>query len=366
MKIIFFTLLTITLAFSAGAQTEFRSVSYKEALAAAEKENKLVFLDFYTVWCGPCKIMTNTVFPQKEVGDYLNAHFVCIKLDAEKEGRELAKRYGVKAYPTFIGITADEKVVFTKEGMSEGGEFISSIDRRIDAEKSPERLRERYAAGERTAGLIEAYTGLIREEARTGRRLDEKKQKEAFDIVRDYFSNLKDTEKLTAENLFVYSVYTTSPVEESAQFMIANRKKFDPAIKEKIAQRIEDLFQLQINNYLMGISPFVQREFEGIKKQIDELGLNSRDQYSAALQLIEGYADGDLNHFLSLCEANFSKLSPDQQSSMLSQFSSLINTEDKSIRQRASRFIRQQLPDMEASLIMFAAIELTKLEGKEH
>ena len=38
----------------ATAQTNFRSLSYDEALDAAKKENKLVFIDFYTSWCGPC------------------------------------------------------------------------------------------------------------------------------------------------------------------------------------------------------------------------------------------------------------------------------------------------------------------------
>ena len=39
------------------AQTSFRDFTYKEALAAAKTEKKLVFIDFYTDWCGPCKMM---------------------------------------------------------------------------------------------------------------------------------------------------------------------------------------------------------------------------------------------------------------------------------------------------------------------
>lgn len=366
MKKIFFIFSMVALALSAGAQTNFRSVSYEEALAAARQENKLVFLDFYTVWCGPCKIMTNTVFPQKEVGDYLNARFVCLKLDAEEEGQELAKRLGVKAYPTFIGITPDEKVVFTKEGMSEGSEFIASIDRQIDTEKSPERLRERYAAGERNAEIIQAYAGLLREEAQAGRRLDESKQKQAFDIVRDYFNGLSNAQKLATDNLFVYTTYTTSPTEEIAQYMVARRNEFDSTIREEITQRIEQLFQYQINSYLMGMTPYVSKEFELVKTQINELELNAKGEYNAAFQLIEDHANGNPNYFLASCEKNFSRLTLDQQSSLISQFASRINTGDKTIRQRASRFIRKQLPDMEANLIMFAAIELSKIEENDH
>lgn len=84
------------------AQTNFRSIDFNEALKQSQAENKLVFIDFYTDWCGPCRKMSKEVFPQKQVGDYFNAQFVCIKLNAEKEGKELAQKFEVKAYPTFI------------------------------------------------------------------------------------------------------------------------------------------------------------------------------------------------------------------------------------------------------------------------
>lgn len=72
-----------------------RSNKYKQ-------KNKLVFIDFYTDWCGPCRKMSKEVFPQKQVGDFFNARFVCIKLNAEKEGKALAQQFNIKAYPTFI------------------------------------------------------------------------------------------------------------------------------------------------------------------------------------------------------------------------------------------------------------------------
>ena len=68
----------------------------------------MVLVDCYTSWCGPCKIMASKILPQKEVGDFLNERFVCVKYDMEKgEGPEIAKKYGVEAYPTFLLLRAD-------------------------------------------------------------------------------------------------------------------------------------------------------------------------------------------------------------------------------------------------------------------
>lgn len=100
-------------------------------------------------------------FPDEKRGRLLECQIVCVKIDAEKgEGPELAKRYQVKAYPTFIAITPDEKILMTKVGGTmDGNAFIGSIDRLIDPNKTPERMRQRYESGERTAALFPPMPG---------------------------------------------------------------------------------------------------------------------------------------------------------------------------------------------------------------
>lgn len=259
MKKIYLTLLIVIWVFPLLAQTNFRSLSYEEALQSAKTENKLVFIDFYTSWCGPCKIMMKDVFPQKNVGDYLNSRFVCIKLDAEKEGKEAAKHFGIKAYPTFIGVDGSGKVVMTKVGMAQTDEFIAAIERQIVPELTPERLKQRYESGERTAQLISAYAGLKMEEAHSGRNPDMAKRKEAFKLVQDYFDDLKDAERLADENLFIYTTYTKSLTEPTGQYMIAHRNRFVSTGKEQIAKRIEELFKQEISNYLTNGIPYEKK-----------------------------------------------------------------------------------------------------------
>ena len=92
----------LVLSVMAFAQTgvDFQHLTFDEALAKAKAEKKLVFVDCYTTWCGPCKMMTTKIFPMKEAGEFFNPRFVCVKFDMEQgEGKELKNKLGVRAYP---------------------------------------------------------------------------------------------------------------------------------------------------------------------------------------------------------------------------------------------------------------------------
>ena len=86
MKVFILLCIAFVSGLSANAQgIVFSNVSFEEALEKAQQEGKQIFVDVYTSWCGPCKMMAKNVFTQQEVGEYYNEHFVCLKLDAEKE-----------------------------------------------------------------------------------------------------------------------------------------------------------------------------------------------------------------------------------------------------------------------------------------
>lgn len=349
---------------SAVAQTNFRELTYRRAIAAAKAEKKLVFMDFYTSWCGPCKMMMRDVFPQKSVGEYLNAHFVCIKIDAEKgEGVELAKRYGVKAYPTFVGIDAAEKEVMRRVGGASADDFIADIERQIEPDKSPERLRERYEAGERTAELVKAYAALKIAESRAGRRLDEVKKKEAFDIVEAYFAALNDKQRVATENLFMYTDYTVSPFDDLARYLIANRRKFAPEATDQVNARIAELFHGEVAAYLNGSAAYDAAAFRSLKQQVEELALNSDGHYTAAFRIIDSYGSGNLAAWLDTLEREYARLPQELQSTLMTNFAGLLADADASVRTRAAKFIRSLLAGMDASLIVWAAMELGKIEG---
>ena len=103
----------------------FAHVDFRSAKALAKKENKLIFIDAYTTWCGPCKLMSRTVFKEKVVGDYYNEHFVSLKVDMETaEGLFLGKRYNVTGYPTFLYLKPDGTLIKKTMGATNNGTFI--------------------------------------------------------------------------------------------------------------------------------------------------------------------------------------------------------------------------------------------------
>jgi len=72
---------------------KFAHSSWKDVQKKAKAEGKMIFVDCYTSWCGPCKMLARDVFTQKKVGDFFNKNFISVKLDMEKgEGKELRKK----------------------------------------------------------------------------------------------------------------------------------------------------------------------------------------------------------------------------------------------------------------------------------
>lgn len=131
MKKLIFAMVFLMAGMAAFGQTkgvQFEEKSMSELLQMAKEQNKPVFIDIYTTWCGPCKYMSNNVFTQQRAGDYFNENFINAKFDAEKgEGIQVAKEYGVRAYPTFIIIDPDGKEIGKVIGGDEVDAFIQKV-----------------------------------------------------------------------------------------------------------------------------------------------------------------------------------------------------------------------------------------------
>ena len=130
---------------------EFFQGSWKEALAEAQAKQKVIFVDGYAVWCGPCKRLSKNVFPQEAVGNYFNANFINVKMDMEKgDGLQFRKKYPLTAFPTLYFIKPNGELIRAAKGAPRTGDALialakkalSSYDVSVDYMK-------KYDAGER-------------------------------------------------------------------------------------------------------------------------------------------------------------------------------------------------------------------------
>lgn len=104
---------------------QFIEDNWNKALEQAKKENKLIFLDAYASWCGPCKLLKKKTFPDKEAGDFFNKNFINVAVDMEKgEGPSLGAKYRVTAYPTLIITDADGNIVTYTQGYINAKQLI--------------------------------------------------------------------------------------------------------------------------------------------------------------------------------------------------------------------------------------------------
>lgn len=123
--IIFLTFLSFITHAQSGIK--FENGNWNEVVAKAKAENKLIFMDAYTTWCGPCKMLQKKVFPDAALGTFFNKQFINIKVDMENgEGPSLAAKYPVRGYPTLMFIDPNTlKVVNSVLGYREANQLLA-------------------------------------------------------------------------------------------------------------------------------------------------------------------------------------------------------------------------------------------------
>jgi thioredoxin 1 len=115
-------ILTVSVAYAADGEKKevktsdkgivFTTGTWAQILKKAKAENKIIFFDAYTTWCGPCKLLQKNVFTRADVAEVFNKDFINVKFDMESgEGPMLAEKYPLQGYPTLLFIDPDGKVV---------------------------------------------------------------------------------------------------------------------------------------------------------------------------------------------------------------------------------------------------------------
>jgi len=104
-------LLGFALQQEGGVKFEKEGTPFQEILNLSKKTGKPIMVDFYTDWCGWCKVLDDSTYQNPRVGEF-SRNFINFKVNAEKgEGIELAKRFRIRGYPTILFLDSTGKEI---------------------------------------------------------------------------------------------------------------------------------------------------------------------------------------------------------------------------------------------------------------
>lgn len=223
----------------------FEHGTLAEAMAKAKAEKKLVFMDCYTTWCGPCKIMSRDVFPQQAVGSYMNANFVSIKMDMEKgEGIDLLKKYNVQGFPTLLFLDTDGKVLHSNVGGLSAEPFIEQAKIAYDPTKQLSYLEKQYKDGNRDVAFVSQYIKALFSAFR---------RDEAAKVGREFIPTMTTAQYMTEEGFTILAYTGVDYKSKQYEFLKNNKADFEkkPFVNKDDLQYV---FMVSISNYLNGIA----------------------------------------------------------------------------------------------------------------
>lgn len=291
-------ILSIALVLFAGAvmaQTNFRQISYQEGVEAAKKEGKLLFIDFYTEWCGPCKALAKQVFPRKEVGDFMNEHFVCLSIDAEKgEGVELSKKFEVQSYPTCLIVRPDGTIQHRLVGGGSDWEgYLERVKRGLNEKASLAYLTERYESGKITKKELAAYYVSL---------VDAGEGEKAEKVNEELLSQVTEKDKLDAA-YWSWLEMRIFPGKEDFELILANQPKFAKNIgKEKLDKFLYDRYSGCLFTYIYQYDTSKIPSLEELKEDIDQLDIAKKGELLKCCELADICVKKDAPRFVKFCE----------------------------------------------------------------
>lgn len=160
----------------ASAEAPFFDGSFDDACKAAREKGKVLMVDFYTTWCGPCKMLDRHTWPDQAVKNWLGERTIPLKIDAEKN-RPLAARYKIRSYPTMVFIRPDGSELGRTVGFQQPQTFLRNAATAIKGNGAKPAPSEEPAAKPTDSGMTKGLDKikLARELASSG------KHKEALD-----------------------------------------------------------------------------------------------------------------------------------------------------------------------------------------
>lgn len=296
----FITIICILLQVPVFAQhgTIFRELTFEQALTAAQEEGKLVFMDCYTSWCGPCRKMAENIFPLQEAGDFFNPRFVCVKYDMEKgEGPQLAKQFNIQGYPTFLIIRPDRSLQHKIVGAYELPEFISQVEKGLNDTTNLSYLNQLYREGKMNKSQLVVYHKQL---------LDVVEIQEAQQVYNDLVNQLSDEEKLQPEYWpTIYQSANCPLYSPMYKFLLTHLTELRENIgKKEVDSFLEERYFPSLQDYIMGYNNERTSPMHLLQEQIPLLNIEHQETLNNYLQVAELTYYKKIQELATLIEQN--------------------------------------------------------------
>lgn len=249
--LMFFPLLSISQPFDS-AQVDkgikwTTGLSWDQIKQKAKKENKYIFIDVYTTWCGPCKMLDKTVFINDTVGAFFNQHFISVKVQMDRTKKDdeyirswyetanrMNKEYIIEGYPTAIFLSPDAKIVHKDGGFKPVQGFISMAKLALTPGKVYEDPYDEYKrlVNEYKQGI--KYYDRMAEMVKTAFKLNDGGfARELLKDHENYASTLNKKQRYTKENVEVWSSFILNPGSKAFGFFIKDGDKIDKVMNQQ-------------------------------------------------------------------------------------------------------------------------------------
>ena len=208
---------SITLSAQENNTIRFTNGTFNEALQAAAKSGKLVFVDCYTSWCAPCKWMEKNVFVNDTIHQYFNKQFINFKVDMEKgEGVSLRERYKVTSFPTYLFVDAKGNQVHRTGSRMSVQDFITEAKRASEPGSTLADMEKKFNSGDRSLKLLTDYA-IVLQRVNGGQ----------FDKVRsELISKVKEEELNTALGWTIIKTFARDEEDKLGAYLIRHRQQF--------------------------------------------------------------------------------------------------------------------------------------------
>ncbi|MDP1745352.1 MAG: DUF255 domain-containing protein [Bacteroidota bacterium] len=279
-----------SLGFAQTKKMHFETTTFAEIKAKAKKENKLIFIDAFTSWCGPCKWMAANVFTNDTVADYFNTKFINAKFDMEiGEGVDIAKLYEVQCYPNLLFIDGDGKLIHRGAGGLNVKKFTQLAEDAFNPEKRFSKYKDEYPLKKADPAFLKEYVEAV---SKTCLSTDAP--------VQDYFKTQKDEVLANRANWDMIRDYSSDYKSREFVYLLNNVETYNKAYtSDSVNSKIKEVF-LNGGYSIIYTKGAKDSDFEAYKDEIKKMKFAAVDEVLFNLELANSKKKGDWKKYVDL------------------------------------------------------------------